>query len=132
MNLTPQAPCAYTVRATFPTAQLRSEYLEWLTSDHVHKVLDAGALRAEVIALDPDPAVTLAKGGQVEVRYIFRDRAALDQYIQDHAPRLRAEGTARFPADRGLEFQRSVGMVVCRLPEGYSALPRRVAAADAS
>jgi hypothetical protein len=30
------------------------------------------------------------------VRYRLRDRAALDDYLRDHAPRMRAEGLARF------------------------------------
>jgi hypothetical protein len=130
---TTSARCAYTVRASLPTEALRSEYLHWLTTDHVQKVLDAGALRAEVITLDLDPAATdIAPGGQVEVRYIFRDRAALERYIKDHAPRLRAEGATRFPADQGLKFQRSVGLLVCRLPEGYSDPRRRAEEAAAS
>jgi len=30
------------------------------------------------------------------VRYRLRDRAALDDYLREHAPRMRAEGIARF------------------------------------
>jgi len=83
-------------------ADIADAYLAWLR-EHVAAML---ALRgfegAELEALESESAA--AGGGAASaadergwcVRYRLRDRAALDAYLRDHAPRMRAEGIARF------------------------------------
>lgn len=99
---------AYTVIATFPDQETMDEYIAWLRDEHVERVIASGAQSATIIRLD---RATEADPWRVEVRYLFASRSNLDRYIGDHAPRLRAEGLARFPAERGLVFARTVGEV---------------------
>lgn len=90
----------YTVTATFPDRTLLSAYLAWLTEGHVQEVLDAGATHAtvaEIVNADP-PAV--------ESQYVFESPAAFDRYEAEHAPRLRADGLARFGPGTGIRFAR--------------------------
>lgn len=75
-------------------ASLREEYLAWL-NDHVREMLALpGFVDAEILArLEPPPA-----GGRwvVCAHYRLRDRAALELYLAEHAPRMREAGVARF------------------------------------
>jgi hypothetical protein len=48
---------------------------------------------------------------RVQSRYVFPDRAHLDDYLAHHAPRLRAEGLARFPPERGISMTREIGAI---------------------
>ncbi len=100
---------AYTVRATLPTAAAAAAYAAWLLDGHVQAVLAAGASDAAVIRLDAPPDAT---GWPVEARYAFADRAGYDRYVREHAPRLRAEGLARFGPESGIAFQRTVGEIL--------------------
>lgn len=96
----------YTVTATLPDEETAFEYAAWLSSDHADKVRRAGADSAAVVrVLEPGVPV------RVECRYIFPNRGALDTYLANHAPALRAEGLARFPAERGVRFERTVGEI---------------------
>jgi hypothetical protein len=99
------AAIAYTVTATFADKALTDEWLSWLREGHVASVLAAGASDVEIVELD-GPARS------VEVRYHFPSRQVFEQYEKEHAPRLRAEGLQRFPAERGVSYRRSVGVVV--------------------
>lgn len=96
---------AYTVTATLPDEALAREFADWLLAGHVSKVLAAGARAAEVVRLDGPPAPR-----RVEVRYVFSSRADLDRYLETHAPGLRAEGLQRFGPDRGVTFDRTIGV----------------------
>lgn len=75
-------------------AGVRSEYLDWLRA-HVAEICALpGFTGAEVFEVtDPPPAP-----GRVALctQYRLEDQAALETYLRDHAPRLRAEGIARF------------------------------------
>ena len=84
-------------------AEIADAYLAWLR-EHVAAMLALqGFEGAELHALEGESA---ARGGAGAagvadergwcVRYRLRDRAALDAYLRDHAPRMRAEGIARF------------------------------------
>jgi hypothetical protein len=96
---------AYTVAASFTAAAVADEWLRWLREGHVADVLAGGAERAVIVRLD-------GPGREFEVRYEFPSREAFDRYLADHAPRLRAEGLARFPPERGVAYRRSVGEVL--------------------
>ncbi len=100
---------AYTVSVTFPTPEIMREYVEWLEDGHVDQVIAHGAHSAMIVELDrtgpKDPC-------RVEVRYIFPTRALFDRYIEQFAPGLRADGLKRFPAERGVTFERLTGNVI--------------------
>jgi Domain of unknown function (DUF4286) len=75
-------------------AAAHDDYRVWL-HDHIAEILAlpgfAGAKVFEV--LEPPPSA-----GRVGlcVQYALKDRASLDDYLREHAPRLRADGVARF------------------------------------
>jgi quinol monooxygenase YgiN len=75
-------------------AGIREAYLAWL-ADHVAEIRAlpgfTGARQFEV----DDPAPAPGRIGLC-VQYDLVDRAALEAYLRDHAPRLRADGQARF------------------------------------
>lgn len=103
-------PFSYTVRATFTDPAVAEEWVKWMRATHLRDVCAAGALDAEVIRLDGEP------GGAVvcEARYHFASRGAFAAYERDHAPRLRAEGRAKFPPERGPAYTRFTGEVAAR------------------
>ncbi len=96
----------YTVKATFQDQALAEEWLTWLQEGHCKEVCEGGALSAELIVMEGAPL-------SYEVRYDFPDRGAFERYEAEHAPRLRAEGLARFPTDRGVSYARTTGALLC-------------------
>jgi hypothetical protein len=75
-------------------AAIELDYRAWLDA-HVREILAlpgfTGARIFDVVEPQPDTGrVALC------VQYALRDAAALDAYLRDHAPRLRADGVARF------------------------------------
>lgn len=84
-------------------ASAHDDYRIWLR-DHIADILAlpgfTGAKMFEV--LDPLPSA-----GRIGlcVQYALKERAYLDDYLRDHASRLRAEGLARF-GDRFLATRR--------------------------
>ena len=93
------------MKAIFQTADVAEEWLDWLRNGHCKDVLNCGASGVELTALDGE---LLA----FEVRYVFPDRAAFEAYEEQHAPRLRDEGLARFGTERGISYQRITGTVI--------------------
>ena len=75
-------------------AGIATEYRRWLDA-HVAGILTlpgfTGARILEVLEPEP-PSSRIA----VCVQYALVDLTALDGYLREHAPRLRAEGVARF------------------------------------
>jgi hypothetical protein len=75
-------------------AAIAADYRTWL-HDHVAQVIAlpgfTGARTFELLEPAP-PCGTCA----LCVQYWLSDRAAFDAYLRDHAPRMRAEGSARF------------------------------------
>ena len=69
-------------------------YRAWL-STHVAEILQLpGFVDARILdVLEPAPD---ANHVAMCVQYTLRDRASLDAYVRDHAPRMRGEGEARF------------------------------------
>lgn len=107
-------PVAYTVTAELPDPDTLREYVSWLTGGHLDQIVAGGASRAEVIG-----PLRGASGGyegplRVESRYIFPTLEAFRAYEAVHAPRLRAEGLARFGPERGVRMARSLGEVAGR------------------
>lgn len=98
---------AYTVIATVPDPATAREYVNWLQAEHIGRVLAAGALSATIVRIE-HPSHPI----QIEARYIFASRAAFEQYLLQAAPRLRAEGQARFPPHRGVTWDRRLGTVI--------------------
>ena len=96
---------AYTVRCTFTDPAVADEWLAWLAGEHLAEVVAAGARSAEAVRLDGTPV-------RCEARYLFEDRAVFERYERDHAPALRADGLRRFPLERGLAYERTVGPIV--------------------
>ena len=94
----------YEVNLEFDRA-IEADYRAWLAT-HVRDILALpGFTGAEVFeVLDPPP--TAGRIG-LSVRYLMRDRAALDDYLREHAPRLRAEGLERF-GEEGVRIRRRV------------------------
>jgi hypothetical protein len=70
------------------------EYRAWLAG-HVDQILALpGFVGAEVWdVVDPPP--TAGRAG-FSVRYLLHDQAALDGYLRDYAPAMRAEGLERW------------------------------------
>ena len=99
---------AYTVVAHFADAAVAEEWITWLRDGHVAEVLAGGAVSAHVITMD---AAAGSKEVRCEVRYHFADRESFAAYERNHAPRLRAEGLSRFPSERGVRYERTLGEV---------------------
>ena len=75
-------------------AALRATYLDWLRAHVAEIVALPGFTGADILEV-LDPA---CEDGwfAVCVQYRLRDADALDTYLREHAPRLRADGVARF------------------------------------
>jgi hypothetical protein len=75
-------------------AAIRGEYLRWLAG-HVAEICALpGFLDARILEVtDPPPAPGRAS---LSVQYRLTGPQALGIYLAEHAPRLRAEGIARF------------------------------------
>jgi hypothetical protein len=107
-------PIRYTVFAEFDDPAVAAEWVAWLQDGHLADVLAAGAVDAEVVAIDGEATTPVV----LEVRYRFADRASLERYFEIDAPRLRAEGLATFPPERGIRYRRSVGETVVVTRQG--------------
>lgn len=104
--LVPGPQVAYTVTVHFTGTERVDGWLAWMRGKHLADVRSAGAVAAELVELDTD------EGRLFEARYRFGSREAFAAYERDHAPRLRAEGLARFPAEAGISYRRSMGEVI--------------------
>jgi hypothetical protein len=98
----------YMVVASLPDDRTADEYVVWLRAGHVAQVVRAGAASGVVVRLEPD---ALGKA-RVMTQYVFPSRAEFDRYCSDDAPKLRADGLRRFPPERGISFERSIGAIV--------------------
>lgn len=98
---------AYSVTATLPDYERRDAYVHWLCDGHIRAVIDAGARTGEVVVLDEAEGVL-----QVEARYTFASREALERYLIERAPALRADGLRKFGPETGVTFSRRVGVIL--------------------
>lgn len=81
--------CLYEVHATCADAATADEWLRWMCDRHIADVVAAGAISGRVLRIDGSPHAFVAQ-------YEFASRAALDAYLANHAPRLRAQGLEKF------------------------------------
>lgn len=116
----------YSVRISLPDAKTAADMLLWLDREHLAAVCAAGALDARVVRLDPPSSGEgggEGSGGQgvtLVARYRFASRAAFARYEREHAPRLRAEGLARFPPEAGVRYDRSIADIVAEAPTSFA------------
>ena len=96
----------YTVKCSFSSApETVQQWLEWLRQEHIADVQAGGASGAEIVEMTEEtPAF--------EIRYRFPSNEIFQQYLSDHAPRLREEGLRRFPLELGLQYARTDGKVI--------------------
>jgi len=73
-------------------AEIAAPFDTWLR-DHIADMLQFDGFRSAEILDDPS-----APAGRIRrvVQYRLQDRAALDDYLANHAPAMRAQGAARF------------------------------------
>jgi hypothetical protein len=91
------APVCYEVLAEVEL-ELACAWEHYMLTEHIPEVLLTGCfLEARLDTGDP---------GRFRIRYRCPDRVTLDQYLSEHAPRLRAEALHRFPA--GVRLDRAI------------------------
>lgn len=75
---------------------LAEPFERWLRERHVPDVLATGCFAGASLARSTP--------GRYRIRYEAHDRAALDRYLAEHAPRLRGDSRRAFP--RGVTLGR--------------------------
>jgi hypothetical protein len=80
-------PIAYEVRASPVDAATASDWRGWMAQSHLNDVLSTGIVREATLEQD---------GAVFRAVYTFRCRHDYERYLDEHAPRLRADGVARF------------------------------------
>ena len=100
----------YTVSVSIMFESKAEEWLEWLKNGHIDDVRKGGAASAEIVKLDPHDEAQ--RETIYEIRYRFADRSTFDDYLENHAPRLRREGLEKFPLEDGFKYSRSVGEIL--------------------
>ena len=92
------------------TAAVRPElapaYERYMREHHIPDLLATGCFRSASIASSAP--------GRYRIRYDAPDRATLDRYLAEHAPRLRADFAAHFPS--GVEVSREEWDALQRWP----------------
>lgn len=100
---------AYTVTCTVTYKTLEQDWLDWI-GGHMDEVVAAGAQSAELIKRDHETDAQVET--VYEIRYKFKDRGSFDEYLENHAPRLRRDSHEKFPVEDGFHYQRNVGEVL--------------------
>lgn len=77
---------------------LQLRYEAYMREKHIRDVLATGAFARATF--------DRAAEGKYRIRYEAHSQAAIDRYITDHAPRLRADALAHFPD--GVDLSRDV------------------------
>jgi hypothetical protein len=83
-------------------------YRAWLEA-HVAQILALPGFTGARILDVLEPA-SQPREVALSVQYTLRDRASLDAYLRDHAPRMRGDGEARF-GGRFRASRRTLGVV---------------------
>ncbi|HWL93619.1 MAG TPA: DUF4286 family protein [Phycisphaerae bacterium] len=101
----------YEVSASISDATIAAAWVRWMRDAHIADVVAAGALSGRVISIDRADADGPNASHEFCVQYEFADRSALDRYLSDHAPRLRAEGLVRFGPEQ-IRYSRRSGEIL--------------------
>lgn len=73
--------------------EIEAEYRAWLV-DHIGEILALpGFIGAQSFDVQQDASISTIA---ICVQYRLESQAALDDYLQQHAPRLRADGITKF------------------------------------
>ena len=97
-------PVFYEVTAAIQDRSILVEWVRWMGETHLDDVVAAGATRGRLIRIDGPTATFVCQ-------YEFASRSALDRYLSEHAPRLRAEGVALFDSDQ-VSYTRRTGDIL--------------------
>lgn len=81
-----------------PQPELRETYEAYMRDTHVRDVLATGAFLSATMSVSDN--------GRYRIAYIAAQQTDLDEYLQTHAPSLRADFAAHFP--KGIELTREV------------------------
>jgi hypothetical protein len=85
---------------------LREAYERYLRDRHIPDLLATGCFSAA--------SLSRSAPGRFRIRYEAHDRASLDRYLAEYAPRLRTDALAHFA--EGVELSREEWDVVARWP----------------
>jgi Domain of unknown function (DUF4286) len=94
----------YIVTAEIDESDVAAHWLQWIKGGHLQAVMAGGASNATVYQ-------TAAEAGapvRIEVHYRFGSTDGLQHYLNETAPRLRAEGLAAFPPASGVRLSRRI------------------------
>lgn len=94
----------YEVNLEFDVA-IAAAYRAWLAT-HVREILALPGFVSAQVHEVVDPLPTAGRNG-LSVRYVVRDAQALEDYLREHAPRMRADGLERF-GEEGVRIRRRV------------------------
>lgn len=89
-----------------PEPDIREAYEQYMRTKHVGDVLASGCFVAARIAVSDE--------GLYRTTYVAATRADLDRYLQEHAPRLRADFSEHVP--RGVTLSREILEVLQEWP----------------
>src|SRR5687768_15887083 len=81
-------------------------YETYMSARHIPDLLATGAFTAA--------SLSRSSAGRYRIRYEASSREALDDYLRDHAPRLRAHFASKFPA--GVDVTREEWTVLATWP----------------
>lgn len=97
----------YEVAAEIIDETVESGWVRWMVEEHLEDVVRVGAASGRLVQLD----VAAGSSRQYLAQYEFDSRAALDRYLAEEAPRLRADGVARFSAEQ-VRLTRRTGQIL--------------------
>ena len=86
--------------------ELAGAYERFMREQHIPDLLATGAFVAA--------SFSRSAPGRYRIRYEAADRATLDRYLAEHAPRLREDLLRHFPS--GVDLSREVWEVLAVLP----------------
>ncbi|RIK69211.1 MAG: hypothetical protein DCC65_00230 [Planctomycetota bacterium] len=98
------APALYEVEATFADHTVAERWVRWMLDEHITEVCRCGATMGRLIRIDGEKVRYVAQ-------YEFASPGQLENYLQHHAPRLRAEGASRFPLEL-VSYSRRTGIIL--------------------